>query len=73
LEAVGGWLQSHRRALGASWADAPGTVRYLAKVVEDLKASGFIAGALRRSGQDAARVAPSGPAKAAGVRPAGTG
>jgi hypothetical protein len=44
-----------------------------AEVVEDLKASGFIVGALRRSGQDAALVAPPGPAGAAGVRPAGTG
>ena len=59
--------------MGASGARTPGTVRYLAEVVEDLRASGFIAGVLRRSGQDAALVAPPGPAGAAGVRLAGTG
>ena len=47
--------------------------RYLVEVVEDLKACGFIADALRRSGRDAALVAPPGPAGAAGVRPTGTG
>jgi len=50
-----------------------GTARYLTEVAEDLKACGFIADALRRSGRDAALVAPPGPAGAAGVRRAGTG
>ena len=50
-----------RQALGTTRTRAPGTVRFLAAFVEDLKASGFIAGALRRSGQDAALVAPPAP------------
>jgi polar amino acid transport system substrate-binding protein len=50
-----------RQALGTSRTRAPGTVRFLAAVIEDLKASGFIRDALRRSGQDSALVAPPGP------------
>ena len=40
-----------RQAVGTTLTRAPGTLRYLAAFVEDLKASGFIAGALERSGQ----------------------
>lgn len=47
-----------RQALGTTRTRAPGTLRFLASFVEDLKASGFIAGALERSGQDGALVAP---------------
>ena len=46
-----------RQALGTTLTRAPGTVRFLAAFVEDLKASGFIGDALRRSGQDSALVA----------------
>jgi polar amino acid transport system substrate-binding protein len=50
-----------RQAVGTARTRAPGTVRYLAAAVEELKASGFIADALRRSGQDSALVAPPAP------------
>ena len=50
-----------RQAVGTTRTRAPGTVRYLAAAVEELKASGFIADALRRSGQDSALVAPPEP------------
>jgi polar amino acid transport system substrate-binding protein len=50
-----------RQAVGTTRTRAPGTVRFLAAFVEDLKASGFIAAALRRSGQDGALVAPAQP------------
>ncbi len=47
-----------RQAVGVTRTHAPGTVRFLAAVIEELKASGFISDALRRSGQDGALVAP---------------
>lgn len=50
-----------RQAVGTLRTRSPDTVRFLAAVIEDLKASGFIADALRRSGQDAALVAPAEP------------
>jgi polar amino acid transport system substrate-binding protein len=50
-----------RQAVGTTRTRAPGTVRYLAAAVEELKASGFIADALRRSGQETALVAPPEP------------
>jgi len=50
-----------RQAVGTTRSRAPGTVRYLAAAVEELKASRFIADALRRSGQDSALVAPPEP------------
>jgi polar amino acid transport system substrate-binding protein len=46
-----------RQALGTTPARAPATVRFLADFVEDLKVSGFIGDALRRSGQDSDLVA----------------
>jgi polar amino acid transport system substrate-binding protein len=46
-----------RQAVGVTRAYAPGTVRFLAAVIEELKASGFISDALRRSGQDSSLVA----------------
>jgi polar amino acid transport system substrate-binding protein len=52
-----------RQALGTLRTRRPETAGYLAAVIEDLKASGFIADALRRSGQDAALVAPAEPAR----------
>ncbi len=50
-----------RQAVGVTRTHAPGTVRFLAAVIEELKASGFISDALRRSGQDGALTAPPGP------------
>lgn len=47
-----------RQAVGVIRTRAPGTVRFLAAVIEELKASGFISDALERSGQDRALVAP---------------
>jgi polar amino acid transport system substrate-binding protein len=47
-----------RQAVGVTRTHAPGTVRFLAAVIEELKASGFISDALRRSGQDSSLVAP---------------
>jgi polar amino acid transport system substrate-binding protein len=41
-----------RQALGTTLTRPPATVRFLAAFVEELKASGFIGDALRRSGQD---------------------
>jgi polar amino acid transport system substrate-binding protein len=48
-----------RQALGTSRTRAPGTIRFLAATIEELKATGFIGDALRRSGQDGATVAPA--------------
>jgi polar amino acid transport system substrate-binding protein len=50
-----------RQALGTTLTRTPDTIRFLAAFIEDLKASGFIAAALRRSGQGAALVAPPAP------------
>lgn len=47
-----------RQAVGVTRTHALGTVRFLAAVIEELKASGFISDALRRSGQDSALLAP---------------
>jgi polar amino acid transport system substrate-binding protein len=47
-----------QQAVGITRNHAPGTARFLAAVIEELKASGFISDALRRSGQDSALVAP---------------
>ena len=46
-----------RQALGTTLGRAPATVRFLADFVEDLRVSGFIGDALRRSGQDSDLVA----------------
>jgi polar amino acid transport system substrate-binding protein len=48
-----------QQALGISRTRAPGTIQFLTAFIEDLKASGFIRDALRRSGQDSALEAPS--------------
>ena len=50
-----------RQALGTTLTRTPDTIRFLGAFIEDLKASGFIADGLRRSGQDAALVAPPAP------------
>ena len=46
-----------RQALGTTLGRAPATVRFLADFVEDLRVSGLIGDALRRSGQDSDLVA----------------
>ena len=50
-----------RQAVGVSRTHAQGTIRFLAAAIEELKASGFVGDALRRSGQDSALVAPPEP------------
>ena len=50
-----------RQAVGTTLTRAPATLRFLAAFVEDLKARGFIADALRRSGQDGDLAAPLQP------------
>ena len=57
---IGDPFMQIRQALGTSRARAPESIQFLAGVIEDLKASGFIRDALRRSGQDTALVAPPG-------------
>jgi polar amino acid transport system substrate-binding protein len=47
-----------RQAVGTTTDRQPDTVRFLGAVVEELKATGFIADALRRAGQFDAEVAP---------------
>lgn len=49
-----------QQAVGTTRSRRPDSVRYLAGVVEELKANGFVADALRRSDQSAALVAPAG-------------
>jgi polar amino acid transport system substrate-binding protein len=48
-----------RQAVGVPKAKRPETVRFLRDLVEELKASGFIAESLRRSGQTAAVAPPA--------------
>ncbi|MBO0827071.1 MAG: transporter substrate-binding domain-containing protein [Streptosporangiales bacterium] len=48
-----------RQAVGTRRDRRPATVRFLAATVEELKASGFVADALRRSGQSPTLVAPA--------------
>jgi polar amino acid transport system substrate-binding protein len=47
-----------RQAVGTTRTRAPETVDFLRRTVEELKASGFVAQALERSGQASAAVAP---------------
>lgn len=47
-----------RQAVGVAKARRPETVQFLRDLVEDLKASGFVADSLRRANQLAAQVAP---------------
>ncbi|WP_217510244.1 transporter substrate-binding domain-containing protein [Streptomyces vilmorinianum] len=47
-----------RQAVGTTPARRPETVRFLRNVVEELKAGGFVADALRRAGQSPTLVAP---------------
>lgn len=47
-----------QQAVGTTRARRPETVQFLREVVEELKANGFVAEALRRAGQSNAAVAP---------------
>jgi polar amino acid transport system substrate-binding protein len=51
LRLIDGAFMQIQQAIGVSRARSPEAVAFLAAIVADLKASGFIAGALRRSGQ----------------------
>jgi polar amino acid transport system substrate-binding protein len=50
---IEGRFMEIRQAVGTTKAKRPETIRFLSALVEDLKASGFIADSLRRSGQTA--------------------
>ena len=58
LRLIEGRFMEIRQAVGTAKTRQPRTRRYLHELVEELKAAGFVADALRRSGQDAAAVAP---------------
>jgi polar amino acid transport system substrate-binding protein len=48
-----------RQALGTTKSRSPETVAFLSAVIDELKANGFVADALRRAGQDDGLVAPA--------------
>ena len=50
---IAGRFMEIRQAVGTAVGRPPETVRFLRELVEELKASGFVADALRRSGQTA--------------------
>jgi polar amino acid transport system substrate-binding protein len=58
LRLVEGPFMQIRQALGTTRSRSADTVRYLRAFVEELKASGFVAGSLLRAGQAGATVAP---------------
>ena len=58
LRVVGERFMEIQQAVGTTVARRPETVQFLRDLVEELKASGFVADALSRSGQPAAAVAP---------------
>jgi polar amino acid transport system substrate-binding protein len=58
LRLVEGPFMQIRQALGTTTSRRADTVGYLADLVEELKASGFVADSLRRSGQAGTTVAP---------------
>ena len=53
LRLIDGAFMQIRQAVGVTRARSPEAVAFLAEVIEDLKASGFVADSLRRSGQGA--------------------
>ncbi|MFI0990821.1 transporter substrate-binding domain-containing protein [Streptomyces exfoliatus] len=55
---IQGRFMEIRQAVGTTVGRAPETVTFLRDTVEELKANGFVADALRRSGQDAGLLAP---------------
>jgi len=52
-----------QQAVGTTRSRRPATVAFLRDLVEELKASGFVADALARSGQSDATVAPAAAAQ----------
>ena len=58
LRVVGERFMQIQQAVGTTVARRPETVQFLRDLVEELKASGFVADALSRSGQPDAAVAP---------------
>ena len=59
LRLIGERFMEIRQAVGVPRSKRPGAVRFLRDLVEELKASGFIAESLRRSGQTAAVAPPA--------------
>ena len=59
LRLIGERFMEIRQAVGVAKTKRPETVRFLTDVVEELKASGFVAESLRRSGQSAAVAPPA--------------
>jgi polar amino acid transport system substrate-binding protein len=57
---IEGRFMEIRQAMGTTRARGPETVQFLRAFVEELKASGFVADALRRANQPDAAVAPPG-------------
>ncbi|MER7950937.1 transporter substrate-binding domain-containing protein [Streptomyces sp. NPDC096079] len=55
---IEGRFMEIRQAVGTTVGRRPETVAFLRATVEELKANGFVAESLRRSGQDAALLAP---------------
>lgn len=55
---LGGRFMLIRQALGTTRSRRPESVRFLTRLIEELKANGFVADALRRSGQADVAVAP---------------
>ena len=66
IRLIEGRFMEIRQAVGTTKAKRPETIRFLHGLVEDLKATGFIADSLRRSGQTAPvappEAGPAGPA-----------
>ncbi len=58
MRLIGERFMQIQQAVGTTKARRPETAEFLREVVEDLKASGFVTDALRRSGQADATVAP---------------
>jgi polar amino acid transport system substrate-binding protein len=59
IRLIEGRFMEIRQAVGTTKAKRPETIRFLHGIVEDLKASGFIADSLRRSGQTASVAPPA--------------
>jgi polar amino acid transport system substrate-binding protein len=58
---VDGRFMEIQQAMGTTRTRSPQTVQFLRDFIEDLKASGFVAGALQRANQPGAAVAPPAP------------
>ena len=56
------WMP-HYNVMGVAKAALEASVRYLREFIEEMKASGFVANALEKSGQSDAAVAPPTPLK----------